>query len=62
MPVVLLAVILSALEEAWMAGGVFGPCSYSVFGYLSSEHLVRQTASLVVTVVACRLHPHGPQM
>lgn len=63
MPVVLLAVLLSALEESvdgrW---SLLAPISYSLFGYLSSEHLVRQTASLVVTVAACRLHPHGPQM
>lgn len=26
-------------------------------GYLSSEHLVRQTANLVVTVTACSLCP-----
>jgi len=54
--VVLLAALLSELEEVWVAAGVFGPCSY-LFGYLSNEHLVRQTASLVVTVAACRLHP-----
>ena len=40
-----------------MAGGVFGPCSYSLFRYLSCEHLVRQTVSLVFTVAACRLCP-----
>lgn len=40
-----------------MASGVFGPCSYSLFRYLSCEHLVRQTVSLVFTVAACRLCP-----